>query len=775
MHTGDPNSGRTGGNPALRPESDSRGSRRTGTLIERIAGWSIRHRWTAICAWLALVMVSLLISSVSTGRDARSLDPGEAGRAEQVMAKQNDGLDPPRESVLIQPLTPDGPSFLKAPQTHGAAKDLVAELQKISGVTDVSSPLDRGRQNRVSTDGRSGLVSFTLAGPIKEINTQFLDASRAVEQVAKRYPQLRIVEAGDKSLTSTVDEAIKKDMTRSEGLSLPITLLILLAVFGSLIAAGIPLLLAGTTVAATFGFLGAISKLIPVNSAASVMILLIGMAVGIDYSLFYLRREREERAAGHSTTTALLISARTSGHAVVVSGLTVMLCVAGLLFTGMDVFRGLTVGAVLVVGLAVTGSVTVLPALLALLGHRIDRGRVPWLGRRRTMARESRFWSTVANRVVRRPLVWGLSGCAVLGVMALPAFGMHLQDPATTDSLPRSVAQVDAAVRMQQAFPGAATPSRVAIWSKSGGNPNTPELRAAIDRLRSEVADSDGRLNGPVSVSDVGNAVVVRVPLAGNGTGPASMHALEYLRNKVLPATIRTVDGIDSAVSGKPTAQAYDFAKQLESRTVAVFAFILSLAFIVFIIAFRSLAIPIVSIVLNLLSIGAAYGLMTWVFQDGHFEGLLGFTSYGGVVGWLPLFMFVMLFGLSMDYHIFILSRIRERWLGGTSTNSAIVGGIRSSAGVVSSAALIMTAVFAVFVTLSAIEYKMLGLGMAAAVLIDATVVRGVLLPSALALLGERSWWMPGRRSPRRHALPYGSDTGPRKQATDTGASATSA
>jgi RND superfamily putative drug exporter len=226
-----------------------------------------------------------------------------------------------------------------------------------------------------------------------------------------------------------------------------------------------------------------------------------------------------------------------------------------------------------------------------------------------------------------------------------------------------------------------------------------------------------------------------------------------------LPATLGHVDGIDYAVSGKPTAQAYDFAQQLDHRTGAVFAFVLSLAFIVFVVAFRSLAIPVVSIVLNLLSVGAADGVVTWVFQDGHLGGLLGFTSYGGVVGWLPLFMFVMLFGLSMDYHIFILSRIRERWLDGAGAREAIVGGIRSSAGVVTSAAVIMTAVFAVFVTLTAIEYKMLGLGMAVAVLVDATVVRGVLLPAALALLGKRGWalphwlrWIPGDRRARRTA-----------------------
>jgi RND superfamily putative drug exporter len=433
-----------------------------------------------------------------------------------------------------------------------------------------------------------------------------------------------------------------------------------------------------------------------------------------------------------------------------------MLCLTGLLFTGLDNFRGLTVGTVLVVGLAMVGSVTVLPALLALLGRRVDTGRIPWLGRRRTTATQSRAWSAMAHAVVRRPLLWGGAATLTLVIVALPAIGMRLQDPAVTNSLPRSVPAVDAAVRMQQAFPGAPTPARVVIWDKQssgGGGVDSPAVRTAIDDLRGKIAASGGALAEPISVVKVDRVLVVRIPLAGSGTDTTSNRALQTLREQALPATLGRVEGIDYAVAGR-TAIAYDFAGRLTSRTPVVFAFVLILAFILLVVAFRSLAIPLVSIALNLLSIGAAYGMLTWVFQDGHLASVLGFASYGGVVGWLPLFMFVMLFGLSMDYHIFILSRIRERWTAGAGPRDAIVGGIGSSAGVVTSAAVIMTAVFTVFITLTAIEYKMLGVGMAVAILIDATIVRGVLLPAAMALLGTRAWalprWFPGgpRQSP---------------------------
>ncbi|MGA6164710.1 MMPL family transporter [Amycolatopsis magusensis] len=700
------------------PDGKSAGRR---PVTERVAGWSAEHRGKAIAGWFALVALTLAISFLATGPDAPNTDPGESGEAQTALRAET-ASEPVHEYVLVQAIAPVDPA--------AAVADLASSLRQRGEVSAVRSPADPDGANLISADGRSFLVTFHLSGPDPQTPAQARAATEVIEAVAARHPGVRVAQAGDRSLTAAVDEAIKNDLSRSHLLSLPITLLILVVVFGSLVAAGLPLLLTLTVVAATFSLLAVIGKVVPFNSAGSALVLLIGVAVGVDYSLFILRRHREERHAGRTTADALRVTARTSGRVVVVSGLTVVLCLTGLLFTGLGVFRGLTIGTALVVGLAMLGAVTVLPALLSLLGDRIDALRSPWFGRGRTAARESRAWASIAAAVVKRPLAWGGLATLALLLTAAPALGMRLQDAAITQSLPRDVPAVDAAIRMGEAFPGMPIPARVVVWNQSA------EPGPAIGELRDRVAASGGRLFEPVAVSEVGETLVIRVPLAGTGTDPQSTAALEYLRHEVLPDVF---DGKAEYAVGGRTATPYDFTERIVERGPFVFAFVLVLAFVLLLVAFRSIAIPLVSIVLNLLSIGAAYGALTWVFQFGNLSGPLGFTAYGGVVGWLPLFIFVLLFGLSMDYHIFILSRIRERFTPGDA-RGAIVRGIGASSGVVTSAAVIMIAVFAVFLTLTAIEYKMLGLGMAAAVFIDATVVRGVLLPAALSLLGDRAW-----------------------------------
>ncbi|GIG70432.1 MMPL family transporter [Phytomonospora endophytica] len=686
-------------------------------FVDRIAGWSVRHRVVAVTGWFALVVVALLAGALVPGENARATDPGESGVAQDVLRDENVD-DPPLESVLVQPLNgsqPDLAAVTELADTLRARPDLAA---------DVRAPLEGAHPDLLT--GASALVTFRVAGAPEAVRDNFEAATALVGDVAARHPGTRLAQAGDMSLSTIVDEKLKEDMRSSQHFSLPLTLVILFLVFGALVAAAIPLLLAASVVATGFGLLAVLDNWIPVNSASSVMIMLIGMAVGVDYALFYLRRVREERAAGHGLDAALKTATRTSGRVIVVSGLTVMLCLAGLLFTGLDNFRGLTLGTVLVVGLALLGSVTVLPATLSLLGDRVNLGRLPWIGRLRTGAGESRAWAAIARTVVRRPLWWGTAAALVLIVMALPALSMRLQSPAPTESLPSSVPTIDAAERMREAFPGAPTPARIVVWGPRAQSALTIE---AVEDLRE-------RLGVPVTTASVGDVLIVRVPLPGSGSDEASNTALDRLRAEDLPATLGRVDGVEFAVAGR-TALARDFAERVGERIWLVFGFVLVLAFVLLLIAFRSVAVSVVSIVLNLLSIGAAYGMLTWVFQDGNLAAPLGFEPYGGILDWLPLLLFVLLFGLSMDYHIFILSRIRERLTAGTPVRDAVVGGVASSAGVVSSAAAIMVAVFTVFVALSAIEYKMLGVGMAVAILIDATLVRGVLLPAAMALVGK--------------------------------------
>jgi RND superfamily putative drug exporter len=516
-------------------------------------------------------------------------------------------------------------------------------------------------------------------------------------------------------------------------------------VFGALVAASIPLLLALTAVVAGIALMAIPGHWVPISDSTSSVVLLIGMAVGVDYSLFYIRREREERARGRSPQEALRIAASTSGRSILVSGLTVMACLGGLFLTGMDAFSGWSVGTILVVGMAMLGSVTVVPALLSWLGDKIDKGRVPILGRRRTVARESRFWNFLVRHVVKRPLLWGVPALLALLALAVPGTGLKAKDSGAVDlTYGKPISQT--LVRMQAAFPGGPAPAQLMVH----GDPRIlkgSEYTGALATME-RMLPNGAQVTTQTSVD--GSYQAVSIPLAGDGADAASAAALTDLRSRVLPATLGHVSGIDYSVGGQSAGETA-FADRLHSTTPLVIGFVVLLAFVLMMAAFRSLAIPLTAIAVNLLSVGASYGVVKWIFQDGHLEKQLGFHSYGAVISWLPLFMFVILFGLSMDYHVFVLSRIRELRLRGVPTKQAVVGGVSSSSGVVSSAALIMVAVFSLFAFMPFAPMKMVGIGMAVAVAIDATLVRGLLVPAVMSLLGERNWklpralaWMPG-------------------------------
>jgi putative drug exporter of the RND superfamily len=735
------------------PTSQPPPGRTSAPVVERIAGWSARHRKTALFGWLLLVVGAVMISSMLGTKNLNSYDPGQAGQAERVLARPG-VVQPDTETVLIQARSGTR-TVASDPEARQAIRQVTAALGAMPKVaTSIESPLAPGGGKLISRDGRSALVMFNVAGNPDNADKTVVPAQRAVAAIQAAHPGLRVAEAGQASVNGAINNIISSDFRHAEVTSVPITLVLLLCVFGALIAAGIPLLLAGTSVATAISLLAIPSRWLPIGSTTSSVVLLVGMAVGVDYSLFYLRREREERAAGADTYTAVRRAAATSGRAIVVSGLTVMISLAGLFLTGIDVFSGLAVGTIMVVGITVLGSLTALPAALSLLGSWVDRGRIPFLGRRRTAARPSRVWAAVARRVVAKPVLFGGAAALALAALAVPALSMRLASPGFRD-LPTNVPVVQNLLATQRAFPGGPTPAEVVV---TGDNLTGPAVRHAITALQGRAATST-LLREPVTTAMLGHdqVMVVSVPLAGGGTDATSNRALAQLRNQALPATLGKVSGIDYAVTGM-TAGNRDFDSQLTATLPLVFAFVLGLAFLVLMVTFRSVFIPLTSIALNLLSIGAAYGVLTLIFQDGHLHGPLGFSPYGAIVPWMPLFMFVLLFGLSMDYHVFILSRIRELRLRGMPTRDAITNGISASAGVVTSAAVIMVAVFSIFATLSVIEFKMIGIGLATAILIDATVVRGVLMPAAMSLLGEANWylprwlaWLPGGRG--RHAV----------------------
>jgi putative drug exporter of the RND superfamily len=723
-----------------------------GPVVERIAGWSARHRKTVVLGWLALVVIVFVVGQMAGSNTVPSNDPGQSGVAEATLQRLNVS-PPPSEAVLIQPHG-QGLTYRTDPQMRQAVAQLVSALGKLprSTASDIRSPLAAGGGSLVSPDGRSALVTFNVTGSNED--QAVVPAQNAVASIQARHPGLLIAEAGGASEDRAANGLLGKDFRKAESTSLPITLILLLVVFGALVAAGIPLLLAGSAVLTAIALTSVLGHWLPTGQSTSEVVLIIGMAVGVDYSLFYLRREREERASGRSTREALAIAARTSGRAVTVSGLTVMIALAGLFLTGYSVFTGIGLGTIAVVGVTVIGSLTLLPALLSWLGPRADRGKIPFLGRRRTASKPSKVWAALVRRVVRRPVAWG--GIAAIGMLAVaaPALGLRL-GAAPNYGFPANIPVVRTANEIQHAFPQQPSPAQVVV---TGHDLTGPAMRAAVSRLEHS-ASAHGAIRSPVTAAAVahGRALLVNVPLAGNGNDQASTNALLDLRDHVLPNTLGKVSGVSWAVTGT-TANNYDDIAALHTRTPIVLAVVAVLAFVLLMLAFGSAAVSLISIGLNLLSVAAAFGIVTLIFQDGHLQGLIGFTSFGAIVSWVPLFIFVFLFGISMDYHVFILSRIRELRTRGASMKDAVVGGVASSAGVVTSAALIMVAVFSVLATLSIISLQMLGVGLAAAVLIDATVVRGIMLPAALSLLGERAWGVaPGRKrgaAPVRSAAP---------------------
>jgi uncharacterized membrane protein YdfJ with MMPL/SSD domain len=709
-------------------------------LAARAGRWSAQNRKVAILGWLAFVLLAFAIGkAIGTNQlgDSQTSRTGESGRADAVLRttfKRNYA-----EQVLVQARTGATPIDVRR-----GVRDVVGRLQATGDATNIRSPLAPGDAGRLSNDGRSALVTFEVkrtAGDAQSKRVDKVDPLLAATGAAGRAnPSLRIEQFGDASVQKSLDKSIEDDFKTAQRLSLPITLAILVLAFGALAAAGVPVLLALTAIIAALGLVAIPSQFAPVDGAISEVILLIGMAVGVDYALFYLRREREERAAGKDAEAALHAAAATSGRSVLVSGLTVMTAMAGMYLTGDNTFESFATGAIIVVAIAVLGSLTVLPAILSKLGDKVMTGRVPIIGRRRERGAQSRVWNAVLKRVLRRPALTAAAAAAVLIALTIPALGMKTGNPGV-NGLPQDLAVTKALKRTQAAFPGGGTPAQVVIQAP---RVTAPPVQDAIQRLQRGALDS-GRFSNPtqVDVSPDRTVAVVSLPIAaGNGTDDASNAALATLRGRLISQTVGQLADVTANVTGL-TAQSKDFNDRMRSRAPIVFAFVLAVAFLLLLITFRSIVIPLKAIALNLLSVGAAYGVLVLVFQNGWFESVLDFKSTGAIESWLPVFLFVVLFGLSMDYQVLIVSRIREAFDRGMKTDDAVEHGIKSTASVVTSAAIVMVAVFAIFASLRALMIKEMGVGLAAAVLIDATIVRAVLLPATMKLLGDWNWYLP--------------------------------
>jgi RND superfamily putative drug exporter len=715
----------------------------SGTNFAGRAGrWSAAHWKTAAFGWFAIAALCVLLGAAVGAEQMKpwAISNGDSRRAEQILDQANFKI-PARESVLVQSAT----TTVADPTFIAAIGDVAQALADQPDATNIVSPFDHPRAGLFSRDHHSALVQFDVRGKAADAKKRIAPILTAIDGVQAANPSLIIEEFGQASADHQLDARFAGDMRRAGLASVVLTLVILVFAFGALVAAGLPVLLAFSAVLAATGLNAIVSHLVPTDQQTlSAVILMIGMAVGVDYSLFYLRREREERHKGRSPESALLFTARTSGQAVLISGSTVLIAMAGMFVTGNSLFTSIGLGTMIVVFAAMVGSLTVLPALLHRLGDNVDGGRIRIF---RGRPRDDGPWGQFIAMVLRRPAVWMLASAGALFVAALPAASMHTKLPNFTD-LPHDLKIVQTYERIQRAFPGSQTPAYVVVRAYNVGDPAMEQAYTLFKRR----ALATGQLYAPftVTVNPDRTVALIEFAIAGNGDNAASVAALHTLRDTVIPPIASRLPDTEVAVTGV-TAGTYDFNHQMRARLPFVFLFVLALAFALLLVTFRSLVIAGTAIALNLLSVGAAYGILVSVFQHGWLADVFGFQTNGAIVSWIPLFLFVVLFGLSMDYHVFILSRIKELHDRGMPTDEAIRLGITRTAGTVTSAAIIMVAVFGLFASLSLIMMQQMGFGLAVAVLIDATIVRAVLVPSTMKLLGEWNWYLP-RWLDRGHA-----------------------
>jgi len=681
--------------------------------------------------WFVFVASCVAIGAATGTSTLSDGSVGESARGDAVINQYGQyGLwGPPHEYVYFH----SSAQVSSDPGFAAAVGQVARQITSLGLHVRESTSADRHSVLLSVSPGRP--MSLAVAG---ELGAAPARIEAALAGVRRAHPGLTVGETGDYSANNAQNSIVNGNLHRVELLAIPVTLLVLLLAFGSLVAALVPLLLGLTAVAAGLGLLGPLSHAFPVQNSAQTVILLIGLAVGVDYALFYVARSRQERRIGATQGQALETTSRTSGRTVVISGTTVAVAVAGMFIPGLKVLNGIAAGTIAVIGCAVAGSVLVLPAVLALLGTKIDAGRIRLP--RRLRGPEGGFWSSLTGRVLRRPVASAIVATGLLLALAAPALSLHMAQPSKFALTAPDDPALQTLATVQRTFPSTGEPAYVVVQAPAAARGALADELAQLQRR----AARSGIAHPPFQITwNAGHtAAAVSLPLTGNGANQPSRQAVQTLRHTLVPETVGHIRGAHAEVTGYAAAD-IDFTRQVRGGLPYAIAFVLVLAFCLLLVAFRSVIVPLTAVALNLLSVAAAYGLLVLVFQHTWAEQILHFRSDGAITAWLPLFLFVILFGLSMDYHVFILSRVQEAVTKGEPTVAAIRRSIGRTAGVITAAALVMVCVFALFGTLSSLDLKQAGLGLAAAVLIDATVIRSVLLPATMAALGERNWYLP--------------------------------
>jgi uncharacterized membrane protein YdfJ with MMPL/SSD domain len=724
---------------------------RTRPWTARVAAWSASHRWPVFGLWF-VVTIGIFVASIAAGgtnaADAVSNDQRskfEAGEA-TVLFNASGAAEPASQQFLL--IVSGAPGAATTADFKAVVEDAVARMGSLqSTVAGVSGPVFERiadptkappAAGLVSPDGSSVRIAARVPGDGDALADRMAPVPAMLDDLRATHPGVRILELSNVLANREIMHLVNGGLDSSLRLTLPLTFLILLIAFGSVVAAIVPLVLAVTALLAAFGLLGLYSQLVsPVSAYASQLIVLIGLAVAVDYSLFLITRFRTERRHGRPKLAAIDVASNTAGRAVFFSGLAVMISIAGLFLLDDPLFRSMAIGTIAVVLVAVIGSLTVLPATLAILGDGVSRLRIPIIGRDREEG--SGLWATLVRSVMRHPVVAVVVVAIGLLGAASPILRLHLGQ-ADFDSFPDSLQAVQAVNLLNEKWPGGSTLDLDVVVTHA----DQPATQAAVSDLTTRLLAVPG-LSGPATTELSVDKTVesVTVLMAGGSNDEANRAIVREVRGQVVPAVFGSLSssGVRALVSGQ-VAYTLDVVDFYANGMPLVGAFVLSLSFMLLLVAFRSIVIPIKAILLNLLSTGAAYGVLVFVFQDGHLSDLIGFKP-GPIESFVPVFIFTILFGLSMDYHVFILTRIKEARDRGLSSNEAVARGIAITSGTITSAAAIMVVVFSVFVTLELTIIKQLGLGLAVAVFLDATVVRSVLLPATMRLLGDWNWWLP--------------------------------
>jgi putative drug exporter of the RND superfamily len=695
-------------------------------MTRSLARIAARHPWRTVAAWIAAIVVAVACVGAFLGDNLTSdgyvtNDP-ESLRGYDLMGQRLGRPPAPSDFVVLR--SESAPA--SDPAFEEQLASLTGELRTIAGAENVLPA-------QTSEDGRAVLVPLRL-----------FDDALAEDVIAT------VEDAGGGGFTATVtgettldhDFGLISERDLQEGelrFGLPAAMIILVLAFGALVTAFLPLLLALVSIVVGLGLTALVAQQWELSLFVVNMLTGMGLALGIDYALFVVSRFREERAAGREKVDAIVATGATASRAVLFSGSAFVLAMTGLLLVQSTIMRSLAAGAILVGIVSVVAALTLLPAILSLLGDRVNALRLPVLGRSASsQARtESRFWSGIVGRVTRRPALFLAGAVALLLVAAAPALRMDIGG-AGISTLPDSSVAKQGFLALQESFPQTtADPALVVV----DGRASDPEVRAAVDELSQTLA-RDPDFGTPTAEEGTrGDLVVLTVPLRGDVLADRAVEAVERLRGEYVPAAFGGVDA-EALVSGT-TAENLDYFNVMDFWLPIVLAFVLGLSFLLLTVAFRSIVVAATAIVLNLLSVGAAYGLLVLVFKEGVGADLLGLQQVDIIEAWIPLFLFAVLFGLSMDYQVFLLSRIRERYSQSGDTRDAVVFGVSSTGRIITGAALIIVAVFAGFAMGDLVMFQQMGFGVAVALLLDATIVRSILVPAAMTLLGERNWYLP--------------------------------